>query len=199
MVNPPGAAPHPEAPAEDFSIHHAVPLAHGGQAVEELPPLIVPPVDWLAARKPVSPGFPPLVHRPLPQPRSFQLIVPQLGMGAEAIGLPPDRPTVQAAAAAAGSQSAAAPAESVLQPGLPPAAHIDEERATFVQRIDPLYAYLLYLALGFGTLYLGVLDVMSRYTVLWTALVGLGAFLTLVDAHGHPRRGVASANSGLGI
>ena len=51
------------------------------------------------------------------------------------------------------------------------------------RRIDPLFGYLLFLALGFGTL---PLDVEVRHLVMWLLLLVIGLALTLVET----RRGI---------
>ena len=178
-----------------YAVHHIRPLVHGGQAMPEVPPLVAPPVDREAARRPLNPGLPPLVHIPLPLPSAYQIAVPHLPAeqvaGASALPagrrlpLIRERPPFPVAAPPPVAPMGTAPLPS---PDPPQTAHPTSASAPSSAvrpapslRMDPLYAYLLYLALGLGTLYLGVLDLMGRYTVLWAALIVLGVTLTLVD------------------
>lgn len=168
----------------DYAVHPGKPLVHGGQIMPEVPPLVAPPVDREKARRPLRPGLPPLVHVPLPPPSAYQIAVPYLPAKRPAAVLKPpigERPSFPVAAPppAVGAPAPAANLQETAPVAPNPSA--PDVAVQPVLRIDPLYAYLLYLALGLGTLYLGVLDLMGRYTVLWAALIVLGVALTLTD------------------
>ncbi|GAB4467805.1 MAG: hypothetical protein Kow00124_01210 [Anaerolineae bacterium] len=175
---------------EDSSlIYHVLPLRHGGDLAgwldeHALPPL--PPVDPGRACVPLTPGLPPFPHIPLLPPRAYQLVLPQatdyLG---EASPAGPNELAVPLASlppsmAAAMPGGAAAPAAGQTPVAAGGAADDDVLAGLALDgiRFDPLFAYLIYLGLGFGTLYLGV---EARYTVLWTALALGGMILTLVN------------------
>jgi membrane protease YdiL (CAAX protease family) len=59
----------------------------------------------------------------------------------------------------------------------------EAEQPEAAERLSPVFGYLLYLALAMGTL---SVDVETRYTILWTALIVLGGFLVLVDSDRSP-------------
>ncbi len=170
-------------------IHHVLPLRHGGDLAgwldeHALPPL--PPVDAVRACEPITPGLPPFPHIPLLLPRAYQLVVPQITdylggvspaapdeLAAPLASLPPSM-------AAAMPKGAATPATGQVSAAAGGAVNDDALAGMVLDgiRFDPLFAYLIYLGLGFGTLYLGV---EARYTVLWTALALGGMILTLVN------------------
>lgn len=202
------SARKPEPPG--YAVHHSRPLVHGGQAMPEVPPLVAPPVDREAARRPLRPGLPPLVHVPLPPPSAYQIAVPHLpdeqaaGASALPVGgrlpLIRERPSFPVATPppAVPIGSAPLPSPDPPQAARPASAPSSTVRLAPILRLDPLYAYLLYLALGLGTLYLGVLDLMGRYTVLWAALIALGVALTLAGGEVEPRT-LSPTNLGWGF
>jgi hypothetical protein len=162
--------------AEDYHTPVVEPLTFGGalEASLALPPAI--PVDRGRMRRPRGPGLPPLAHPPLLLPEAYRLAVPQMMPGYGEEDDEPPRPLValmgEAALTDAGAQ-------------------------TFSQRFDPLYPFLVYLALGFGTHYVGLTGLL-RYTIMWTVLIALGAFLTLVDSD-YSEHEMRSASLGWGI
>lgn len=179
-----------------YAVHHGTPLTQGGLTMPEVTPLVVLPADHEAISAPTSRGLPPLMHSDLPAPAEYQIVVPQIAAAAPAAAkrLPltersafpvaePPPASVTSSAASGMILDTAAPALAAVEPA--PAglfAQAGVPARPLGQRINPLYAYLIYAALGFGTLYLGVLGVIERYTILWAALIALGVALTLVDA-----------------
>ena len=161
----------------DYSVYHTVPQRFGGDVEQALglPPRL--PIDAAALRRPVTRGLPPVMHPMLlpPEAARLPLLLPSAEEdvaepGGGLFGVPAGMQEALAAAAAAGVK-------------LP-----------LAQRIDPVYPFLLVLALGIGSSYIN-LDLIGRYTILWTALLLLGAFLTLVDS---PRTAGEMSSSGLG-
>nr|MBN1228225.1 hypothetical protein [Anaerolineae bacterium] len=61
-----------------------------------------------------------------------------------------------------------------------------------IPRLDPLYPFILFVALGLGTIYTR-LEATGRYTLLWTILLATGILLTY--ANGNNRAEKPSANS----
>jgi len=173
-------------------IFHMLPLPFGGADeggldVETLPP--IPPVDVERASRPLVPGLPPYQFVPLPPPETYQLVVPgatdylapagPLSPDEEFVPLSAPPPAMADALADAGAGVRTAPA--LHEPGAAPTAQAAVGEGAVALggiRFDPLFAYLIYLALGFGTLYLTSI---TRYAVLWTALAVGGGLLTLVD------------------
>ncbi len=163
--------------AEDYHAPVVETLTFGGalEASLALPPAI--PVDRGRMRRPRGPGLPPLAHPPLPLPESYRLAVPQMMPGYGEEDDEPLRPLV------------ALMGEAALEGGT--------GAQTFSQRFDPLYPFLIYIALGFGTHYVGLTGLL-RYTIMWTVLVTLGAFLSLVDSD-YSVHEMRSASLGWGI
>jgi membrane protease YdiL (CAAX protease family) len=175
-LNPLGRRKSSEEDIETFlAIYHGVPMTYGGQP--DLPePLAAPPaVDIAAARQPTSPGPLPIQHVLLPQPAVLRLSLPPLQSDGDEAALPP----------LTSKQKAALPGMAV---GAGPDA--DEKpytRPAWLEAFDPLYALALYLALGIGTiLFMENLEI--RYTVLWSALIGVGGLLTLFETPRRPGR-----------
>lgn len=164
----------PAGDVRDYSVQHSVPQPFGGEEGDGLAPLPVLRVraDWL--RRPVTPGLPPLTHPRLPPPEAerLELLLPagEEDDGPGLFGLQTDMQQALAAAAAAGAP------------------------IPLAQRLDPLYPFILFLALGVGSSYIG-LDAVTRYTLLWTVLLALGTFLTLVDS---PRTAGEMSSASLG-
>jgi hypothetical protein len=211
MVDLPGGfdAEDEESGGFHFAVHYGVPLFHGGVPPDALAPPILAEVDELAARKPVTPGLPPLRHCPLPSPDALRLIVPQIevapprrapGIAGQRVdfpvaGPPPVRrlspaPTTTPAAAIAPDAG-----PDVRAPTPAPAPEEAFTRPALLEQFDPVFAYLLYMALGLGTLFL---DIETRYVALWTVLITLGGALTLLDAGERPER-IATANLAWGF
>ncbi len=168
-------------------LHHNQPLQMGGKLAHELalPPL--PRINWEQARQPRLPGPPPYRHSPLLPTSVLELVVP----GATDYLAPPDKddnleldappPAMMAALGAAGrailGESEGELPELVLD-------GID---------FDALFAYLIYMALGLGTLYLGI---GLRYGVLAAVMVIAGALFVLVNREAEP---VLLINLGWGV
>lgn len=196
-----------------YAVHHGTPLTQGGLAMPEITPLVVLPADHEALSVPTSRGLPPLMHSDLPAPEEYQIVVPRLaGAAAPAAAkrLPLDErsafPVAEPLPASVMPSAAAGTLPDTAAPALPPVepapSGLFAQAGTAArppgQRINPLYAYLIYMALGFGTLYLGILGVIERYTILWAVLIVLGAALTLVDARPEPHT-MSSASLGWGF
>ncbi len=176
-----------EGPPQYISLHHHVPMPFGGAPDLGLllPP---PPVNPERAYRPVSPGMPP-IFLPAPfVPDSLRLLPPP---GASNFPDPSRQPNLGQSRRAPSPISAGL-AEAVIAPvesGLNTESasltgHTHAAAAplrTWADRVDPLIALFFYLALALGTAWAG-LNVPSRYTLLWTVLIGLGAVLTLIDA-----------------
>jgi hypothetical protein len=176
------------------------PLFHGGVQVGEYVEPVIVPVDAEAANRPVTPGMPPLLHIPLPPPETWKVPVPQAPEEqpvqtnrqfltgqrvafpvAPSPGIQPISSGVAASPPPIESTSVIAPPANPVSIAAGPAAAGESP----AQRVDPVYPYLLYLALGFGTLYIN-LDVVTRYTILWTVLIIMGALLGLLGPAKQP-------------
>lgn len=177
-------------------LHHSLPLTHNGQLEEELelPPLA--PVDEHAARQPFSPGMRPARHMPLPPTVAYQLIVPDPAeYMADDLLEPLQSPPPELVTALGGTPVASsAPAVAVS----PAVDDQDDQTADYLFsggiHFDAVFAFLIYIALALGTLYL---DIETRYLVLWTVLIVAGVLLVLVD---RPDAGVLkSAGLGWGV
>ncbi len=185
-----------------FFVHLALPMVYGGDVGDSLTPPPILPVNRTRLRRPVNPGLPPVYHVPLPAPEAYRLLIPQAQdkptprqprFSAERTQFPVAGPPAFSPLAPApfsGDISVSEAAGEALEAATPdarPASLRSPGRASpaaalpLGQRFDPVYPFLLFLALGVGTFYID-LDVMARYTLLWTVLVGLGASLTLVDS-----------------
>jgi membrane protease YdiL (CAAX protease family) len=248
-LNPFGARrPEPEGEQGDedilpsFHTHHVMPLTFGGDADDGLISITLPPINWARARRPITPGMPPLCLPPLPAPDVFKLVPPPgvstaLPMtqrpyltpeeriafpvapspGFAPLAAPPTAPQVTTSPAPTILKPTTGPVPAAIPTPAPPIEAAGEAEMVgkagaeaevevpahlaLRDRVDPLYLLIFYLALSLGTLFVGsLLAVEARYTLLWTALIGLGALLTLVDAR-HRADQMASGNLvwGLGI
>lgn len=167
-------------------LHHNQPLQMGGQLAHELliPPL--PRINWERARQPRLPGPPPYRHTPLLPTSVLELVVP----GATDYLAPPEveepeldapPPAMMAALGAAGR------------------AFLGESEGDLPELVldgidfDAVFAYLIYMALGLGTLYLGI---GLRYGVLAAVMVMAGALFVLVNRDPEP---VLLINLGWGV
>lgn len=193
-----------------FAIHHCTPVPYAGTPGDIPVPLVLPEIDREAACQPVTPGMPPVRHGVLPSPDVLRLIVPQIAdapvitrpritgeriafpvakpIPFDPLSPPPDVPTAAPSGPATGAASLpvdrAAPEPTFTRPAL-------------LERFDPVFGYLIYLALGLGTFFL---DVGGRYVVLWTFLIVMGGVLTLLDRVERPERiSTARLIWGLGI
>jgi len=182
---------------DGFYVHHGIPLPYGGLSDEDaLTPLPLLQIDAAAVQQPVTTGLPPFYHVPLPPPSYYQMLAP----------LAPDI-DMEAVAAGIVIETPVTPPRPVPSPGRvePDAADEDEIELiglapSLADRLDPLYPYLLYLALAVGTLFYGGISPLMRYTILWTVLLAMGTFFTLVDAsEDAPPRRMAPANLGWGF
>lgn len=203
---------------EQFFVHLAPPIVYGGDVGDSLTPPPILPLNRIRLRRPINPGLPPVYHVPLPAPEAYRLLVPQAQdksaphqprFSAERTRFPVAGPPVfspLAPAPPSGDISANKAAGETLEattPDAPPASLRSLGQASHAaapslgQRFDPVYPFLLFLALGVGTSYID-LDVMARYTLLWTVLVGLGVSLTLVDSP-DAARPMTPASLGWGI
>lgn len=196
-----------------FSLHHAIPITHGGLDVSVFDVPSLPAVNIEAARRPISPGMPPLKHIPLPPPDAFRPVAPPFvgdtaGRPSSAAGAPAAHPsfspgerihfpvaepptfkhmkpapTVVEPPATAAPQPVAIPSP-IPTPRAEPAP-APAEPSVFEQ-LDPLYALLIYLALGLGTWVIG--DLETRYTILWVLLIVMGVGLVMVEVSKPPSR-----------
>lgn len=159
---------------KDYSVHPATPITFGGEVEDSLAPLPRLPLNTRALIRPATPPLPPVSHPLLPPPEFYRLrlLLPDEeddeDDGGGLFALP------------AGMQQALAAADAASLP--------------IGQRMDPLYPFILFLALGVGSSYIN-LDPLARYTILWMVLLVLGAFLTLVDS---PRTSGEMSSSNLG-
>ncbi len=194
MIDDRGGRRGQDAPG--YSAHHGMPLGYGGDVGDALVPPPVLPVNRAALRRPANPGMPPSYHIPLPEPETYRLpLPPGFASPARRDARPPETTSAfPPLAPAAGPAADAAPA---LQAG---SAESPDAAPTLtpvpVQRFDPVYPLLLFLALGVGTFYIH-LEPITRYTLLWTVLAALGAGLTLFNSRGTPRL-IAAAGLGWG-
>lgn len=172
---------------EDYSAAPCMPLTFGGDVGDALDPPILPRVDYLRARRPVGRGPAPLPHPLLPPPEMFRLAVPQFD---------PAYADPLAGLADASPREALQRDPALLQ-GLPAGGIRPVRTGPFSQRLDPLYPFALFLALTLGTHLIGMSGLL-RYTLLWTVLIALGVFFTLVDAPGD-RLEMSSASLGWGV
>ncbi|HEC23370.1 MAG TPA: CPBP family intramembrane metalloprotease [Chloroflexi bacterium] len=184
-----------------FAVRLTVPLPHNEEAADDLirPPL--PAVDARAARRPVTPGLPPLPHPMLPRPDALKMSVPG-AQGAVRPGRrvtpgervnfpvaepPPVKPLTDSPPPVAPPADEAVPGgPSARQAVSPPVEDAEAEEAEPVAglRIDPLFGFVLFGALALGTLYL---DIETRYTVLWTALILLGMTAHFIEPKADPQ------------
>lgn len=200
-----------------FAVHHMLPWRHGGIEVGDVEFVPPPEVNIEAANQPVNPGFAPLRHVRLPSPREFMPVPPPQVTIAAQMSSPavvttarptfpvPEAPRFQKLSSAPPASSAEIPAASPRHIDPAPGVQvvkpmIEDEEPSLFERIDPLYAVLVYLAFGLGTLVLE--DPETRYTVLWSLLAVMGGTLTLMDTRRAPR-GSAATNliwgSGIGL
>ena len=183
---------------DGFYVHHGIPLPYGGLLDEDaLTPLPLLHIDPAAVQQPVNTGLPPIYHVPLPPPSYYQMpapLAPDIDMEAMAAGIVIDEPVAPPQPIPSPARAAPVAEDEADEPeliGLAP---------SLADRFDPLYPYLLYLALAVGTLFYGGLPPLMRYTILWTVLLAMGTFFTLVDAsEDAPPRRMAPANLGWGF
>lgn len=175
-----------------FALHIIAPLTYGGQDETGLTPPITVGVEVFAPPQPVNPGFPPLAHMPLLPPQAYQPAAPPIPASvrqAAAHTAIPSRPRIPFPVAEApgfARTGAAVPvpegdeeeaqAETARQIRISPTR---AERPALLEKFDPIYALVLYVAAGLGSLALSGLE--NRYTALWTLLVILGGGLTFLD------------------
>lgn len=206
-----------------FGIHHAIPIKHGGldASVFDVAPL--PTVNTEAARRPITPGMPPLKHIPLPPPDAFRPLAPPFvgdsaGQPSSMAGVPAAHPSFSPgerihfpvaeppafkhlkSAPTVVERPAVTATQSVPVPAPAPAPRVEPPPATAepsaFEQFEPLYALLIYLALGLGTWVIG--DLETRYTILWTLLILMGVGLVMVEASRPPNR-IALGNLAWGI
>ena len=202
-------------PLDDgFYLHHGGPLPFGGDlpdaAFSPLPS--PPPVDEQALRQPRTPGLPPLMHFPLPAPDALKLPLPQpdddlstpspalfdSGQTAFPVAKPPAFRRLATTPSVPTDMPASDTEDNESTPAQQPASNTAAApQQSFGQRLDPLFPFLLYLALGVGTLFMN-LDPPLRYTVLWTALIALGTYFTIIDVD-DTSRWLTSLNLGWGV
>jgi hypothetical protein len=177
--------------AGSYSAHDLMVMRHGGQAAREYVLPVLPPVDMERVLRPLNPGMPPCWHINLPDPNTLRLVaLPITGRdevdGEDDILLMDEGKAQQRAAE---SQTPTAPEVSLSQPApgimappmLKPAAPAGATQPVG-QRFDPLYPFLLFLALGIGTIFLET-DPAVRYTLLWGVLILLGIFFSLLNVN----------------
>ena len=185
---------HGEIPEDDtpssFFVHHFEPILYGYPA-EPLPePLLSPPtIDPKRANRPITPGMPLLKHVPLPSTASFKLSIVHsepdtsshhLAMSDDRIAFPVAKPPQIHRLTPVPAPSAASPPIPIKQ-----ATSIREQtqqqvvEAEELSQFDPMYLYLLFLAMGVGTAFM--LDYAGRYVTLWTTLLVFGAGASLLN------------------
>lgn len=190
---PSGQEPRPPY----FAAHHTIPQVYGGETPDLPIKLELPAFDAQALTRPVSRGLPPLMHIALPDPDSLRLNSPfPSPLEAERMAQAEEEPIRFPVAPRAATRPAPLVARvSRAQPSATPAPTAYQEpvyaRPAILEQFDPLFAYLIYLALGLGTLFLQ--DIAMRYVIMALALMVLGATLTLLDARQRPNR-ITTAN-----
>jgi hypothetical protein len=175
-----------EAPVY-LSLHHHILLTFGGRADDGLMHLTLPTVSAELTRNRTPARTMPVWMPPLLNPDALRLLLPPGVTSAPGIPksapepfatrlpFPSVQPVSQSAPAAASTAVSSATETmsfTIAQP---------EAGPSWGDRVDPLVAFLFYLALGAGIALSGI-DQATRYIVLWTVLITLGAALTLVDA-----------------
>jgi hypothetical protein len=172
-----------EAPVY-LSLHHHIPLTFGGRPDIGLMVLTAPAMSAELARNRTPARTMPVWMPPLFSPDSLRLLPPPGVISVP--GSPKPVPessamrlpfTIPQPATAAIVPATIAPVETTMTF----TADQLEAGPSWGDRVDPLVAFLFYLALGTGIALSGI-DHATRYIVLWTVLIGLGAALTLVDA-----------------
>jgi hypothetical protein len=206
-----------------FGIHHAIPIKHGSLDASVFDVASLPSVNVEAARRPITPGMPPLKHIPLPPPDAFRPVAPHFmgdtaGQSSIAAGAsvahpsfspgerihfpvaePPAFKHLKSAPTVVEQPTIAAPQPTSI-PASPPTLRVEPSltpaEPSVFEQFEPLYALLIYLALGLGTWVIG--DLETRYTILWTLLILMGVGLVMVEASKPPSR-IALGNLAWGI
>lgn len=170
-----------------ISLHHHIPMTFGTLTRDGLLLPELPRLDPQRAQKPPSPGMPP-IYMPAPfDPDSLRLLPPP-GVNVPGRNIP--APRIRLGSVARSPFASPADAVPVPTPIIAPAAPQPQGDAAIIEtparpswgeRVDPLVAFLFYLALGAGIALSGI-DTLIRYTVLWTVLIGLGAAILYVNA-----------------
>ena len=183
-----------------FSIIPIWPLLHGGDDAGEYVEPVIVVVDRAAANQPVTFGMPPLMHLELPPPEHWKVPVPHAIseqpvqtnrplLTGQRVAFPvAQSPGIQSISTVPAVSPPPIEAVSVIEPPVEPVVAAEPESAEDdlpVRSFDPVYPFLLYLALGFGTLYVN-LNVLARYTILWTVLIVMGTLYSLLDTSRDP-------------
>jgi hypothetical protein len=211
-IIPPGGQGEPEEDGS-YAVHHMIPLLHGVKYSD--PDLVTafPEIDNEAAWQPRNPGFSPLWHIPIVPPDTFVLIVPSAGTASvvpatftKRLNPPLARPNPAPVQAATSYMIPTLAGQATLDRAASVASDSQQRterlsilsQPSFLERFNPLYALLFYVAAGFGTLVLD--DLEARYISLWSLLLIMGGALTLVDTRKRPGR-ITTSNLiwGLGI
>jgi membrane protease YdiL (CAAX protease family) len=167
----------------ELSLHHIIPLTAGGDADLGLPPRELPPLNASRLIRPRSPSVSPLQTPSLPHPDALKL-------------LPVPGPTLDDGVEIRVRRPAPTPLPTPAPPA--PDMAIQAEDAALTQQFDPLFGLVLYLAVAIGTATVS-LAAETRYTILWTVLLGMGAVLALIDASARRQPTSTNVTWGLGI
>jgi membrane protease YdiL (CAAX protease family) len=209
-IIPPGGQGEPEEDGS-YAVHHILPMLHGVKYSDPDIQSAFPEIDSEAAHQPRNHGLPPLWHIPIVPPDTFVLIVPSAGTSSvvpvaftERLYPPPPRPDPAPVQTATSyviptpvGQATIDRAASVISDNQQQAERLNAlAQPSFLERLNPLYALLFYVAAGFGTLVLG--DLETRYISLWSLLLIMGGALTLVDTRKRPRR-ITTSNLTWGV
>lgn len=194
----------------EFFLHHSIPLPVGGRIDDGLIATQRPDINIGRARQPHVPGFTPLLLPPLPSPNVLKLIPPPgvtiappprerpAARPAPRIAFPvphapgferlsPAPPSPSAGTAPSAPPSVLKPAPAPRSPSAEPAAAEAPARPALRDRVDPLFALLLYLGAATSMILVQeILPAEARYTILWTLLIGIGAALTLINVSPKP-------------
>jgi membrane protease YdiL (CAAX protease family) len=190
----PNHEPADEAPPQ--SCAHLWPVLHRprGEAPRQPPPkpprtqprTQPSPVRPAPKQSPTQPHPSEPPSAPEPSPTSVTERKPPIERVSFPVAPPPPTPPARPQQAMPARPEASAPvpsAPSTAEAGLQDAAQaqpaLEAKEPEAAERLSPVFGYLLYLALAMGTL---SVDVETRYTILWTALIVLGGFLVLVDS-----------------
>jgi hypothetical protein len=174
-----------EAPVY-LSLHHHILLTFGGRADDGLMHLTLPTVSAELARNRTPARTMPVWMPPLLNPDALRLLPPPCVTSVS--GIPKSAPELSATRLPFPNVQPVSQIAPITAPiDVAPAAEAlsfttaqPDAGPSWGDRVDPLVAFLFYLALGTGIALSGI-PPLIRFIVLWAVLMALGAALTLVD------------------